>query len=270
MWHGGRFTYRRMSLTPPPLKFDGPLRKATRWWGVGVAGRFSGVALLCLGVVIFLAGSVSPSSSDLGVWAAVAAFGIIAGLSARGIGNNYPHPRLGMCNVVTLLRAAMVAGLCAVVVTPGSLAQDAETAWTVLGISVVALTLDGLDGWLARRAGLTSAFGARLDMEVDAVFALILAVVAFQTGKAGLWILLLGTMRYAFVLAGLVWPRLRAPLFHSQRRRIVCVIQIAALIVLLAPIVTPPLSGVIAGAATGLLIWSFWVDSAWLLRRTAK
>ena len=37
------------------------------------------------------------------------------------------------------------------------------------------LALDGLDGWAARRQGLVSAFGARFDMEVDALLILALA-----------------------------------------------------------------------------------------------
>jgi phosphatidylglycerophosphate synthase len=38
------------------------------------------------------------------------------------------------------------------------------------------LALDGLDGWLARRFGLASAYGARFDMEVDGFLILVLAL----------------------------------------------------------------------------------------------
>ena len=47
---------------------------------------------------------------------------------------------------------------------------------SLLGLSAVALALDGVDGWWARRTGTCSAFGARFDMEVDAFLILVLSV----------------------------------------------------------------------------------------------
>ena len=41
-------------------------------------------------------------------------------------------------------------------------------------------SLDGLDGWLARHAGMASAFGARFDVEVDALLIQALAILAWQ------------------------------------------------------------------------------------------
>jgi phosphatidylglycerophosphate synthase len=173
----------------------------------------------------------------------------------------YPHPRMGACNAVTLLRAAITAGLTLPLVTP------AVPAWGVVGAAAFALQLDGLDGWLARREGLVSAFGARFDMEVDALLALVLALLALAAGKAGPWVLALGGLRYAFVAAGVFLPWLRGDLPPRIGRKTVCVIQIAALIALLAPPVQPPLSLWVAGLATVLLTASFAADILWLWRR---
>ena len=99
--------------------------------------------------------------------------------------------------------------------------------------------LDGVDGWLARRSGLASAFGARFDMEVDALLIMALAILAWQHGKAGSWVLLSGLLRYAFVAAGWLAPWMSRPLPPSRRRQTVCVVQIAGLCAAVAPIVPP-------------------------------
>lgn len=199
---------------------------------------------------------------------ALAVFVAIALTALRGLWLFYPHHALGMCNIVTLGRAAMVAVLAAVLVSPSAL--DGGSAWFVVTIAAVTLALDGFDGWLARSSGLVSDFGARFDMEVDALFALILAVAVWQLDKVGIWVLLLGTMRYLYVLATYVWPWMNAPLPENvMRRKTVCVIQISTLIILLAPIIVPPVSVVLAAIATGTLIWSFAADIVWLHRRRA-
>lgn len=193
-------------------------------------------------------------------------FAGMAGLAIRSVWADYPHDRFGLCNTVTLLRAALVAAVAAPLVTPSVLAEPAQS-WAVFAVAVLALSLDGLDGWLARRSGLSSDFGARFDMEVDSLLGLILALLAVAGGKAGLWLLALGGMRYAYVAAGLALPWLRADLPQRLRRKTVCVIQIAVLIALIAPVVSPPLSTALAIAATLLLAWSFAVDILWLARR---
>ncbi len=201
--------------------------------------------------------------------AAAAALTLLAGgaaLAALGMARGYPHGRIGAANGVTLLRLALVAPLVAVVPAGAVLAADPVAAWAVLALALVALTLDGLDGWLARRSGLTSAFGARFDMEVDAVLAALLAILVWQTAAAGPWVLWLGFARYAFVAASAVWPWLAAPLPESLARKAVCVLQIGTLIACLAPIVAPPVSTAAALAATLALAWSFGRDILWLRR----
>ncbi len=178
---------------------------------------------------------------------------------------HYPHPRFGACNGVTLLRAGLGASL----LTP-LLAADAGQAalggWAVAIVALLALSLDGVDGWLARRHGLTSAFGARFDMEVDAALALMLALHAMADGVAGILVLSLGMMRYVFVAASWGLPWMAAPLPDRFGRKVVCVIQIAALIALQMPILGNGLALGIAWAAVAALMWSFGRDTLWLWR----
>jgi hypothetical protein len=103
-------------------------------------------------------------------------------------------------------------------------------------------------------------------MEIDAALVLALAALAWGTGKAGVWVLGLGLMRYGFVVAGLLRPRLARPLPPSWRRKAVCVLQVAVLTALLAPVITPPLAPVLAATAFAALAWSFAVDLRWLER----
>lgn len=194
-------------------------------------------------------------------------FLLVAALALRSIVRSYPHDRLGSCNTVTLLRAALATVIAAPLAAPGVLAQVPALAWAALAVAVLALALDGLDGWLARRSGLASDFGARFDMEVDSLLGLILACLALANGKAGPWILALGLMRYIYVAAGLGLPWLRAQLPQRFRRKAVCVVQIAVLTLLVAPGLPALAVTILAASATVLLTWSFAVDILWLARR---
>jgi phosphatidylglycerophosphate synthase len=192
------------------------------------------------------------------------------GILLRGLTLHYPHDRLGLCNVVTHFRATLTAGLAAVIPTAQALTADPLLAWSVVAIATIALACDGIDGWAARRSGLASSFGARFDMEVDSILALLLALIVWQTGKVGDWVLLLGLMRYLFVAATWLLPWLNCPTPPRFSGKLVCVIQIAALIALAAPVVTGLWAVGLAAGVLALVIWSFGVDIRYLWQtRTA-
>jgi phosphatidylglycerophosphate synthase len=174
--------------------------------------------------------------------------------------------RVGYANLVTggrLVLVALVAWLMTQPVVPA-------VAWTAVVVSTVAALLDIVDGWVARRTGTATPFGARFDMEVDAVLIMVLATLAWAWGKAGAWVLISGLLRYAFVVGGWPLPWLRNPLPPRLRRKTICVVQIVALIVVLGPIVTPPLSTLVAAVALAILVYSFVVDTLWLWRATTR
>jgi phosphatidylglycerophosphate synthase len=181
------------------------------------------------------------------------------------LGPYHPHERFGLGNTVTLVRAGGAAVFAALAVEPELLAGG--RAWGALAGAAALLALDGADGCAARRQGHASAFGARFDMEVDALLILALAGIAAGLGKAGPWVLGLGLLRYGFVAAGRLVPALARPLPASARRRAVCALQVATLALVLAPPIAPPLSAALAAAAFAALLWSFAVDTAWLARR---
>ncbi|MEZ5803186.1 MAG: CDP-alcohol phosphatidyltransferase family protein [Rhizobiaceae bacterium] len=194
---------------------------------------------------------------------AVALYAVIAAIVILRLAMFHPLPAFGIANLVTLVRAAMLSFM-----TP-FVFFDAlrETGGSVVfGVTIAILLLDGLDGWLARRLHTVSRFGARFDMEVDALLIMVLACVAWLAGKADVWVLMLGLMRYAFVAAGFLFPALAAELPPSLRRKLICVVQIVVLAALSLPAVAQPLSGMLAFGALMLLSWSFLVDIFWLAK----
>jgi phosphatidylglycerophosphate synthase len=136
----------------------------------------------------------------------------------------------------------------------------------VSAAAFAATLLDGLDGRLARQSGMSSAFGARFDLEIDALLIMALAVTAWRHDKAGAWVLLSGLMRYAFVAASWFLPWLDRPLRPSVRRQAVCVIQVGGLIITVLPTVDRPASAIVGAAALIVLAYSFLVDVIWLAR----
>jgi len=202
------------------------------------------------------------------VWYPLKALGVFAAIvmiAGSRWAVHRPFPTFGLANRITTCRAFFVSMAVGLIGEPSQ--PYVATAAVLVGI--LASALDGLDGWAARRTGTTSAFGARFDMEVDALLIQALAILAWQWDKAGAWILVSGLLRYAFVAAGWVWTWMQAPLPSSFVRKTICVVQTVALIVALMPQVTPPASALVAAAGLGALSYSFMTDTIWLWRHTS-
>ncbi|MEZ5661135.1 MAG: CDP-alcohol phosphatidyltransferase family protein [Burkholderiaceae bacterium] len=173
------------------------------------------------------------------------------------------HARFGAANVVTSLRLSLVIWLLACATAEAYFAPGVG----MILVIVLAATLDAIDGPLARASGLDSAYGARFDMETDALLVLVLSVMVWRAGVAGPWVLASGLLRYGFVALAWWLPWMARALPPSLRRKAVCVLQILLLIVALLPGLTPGLAT--ASALIGLLtlVVSFGVDVAWLAAR---
>lgn len=184
-------------------------------------------------------------------------------VAAARVAAYHPHSRFGAANMVTSVKLAFVALLAAAL----GEAHGPALAWTAAGVTILTSVLDGVDGWLARRSGLASAFGARFDMETDALLIMVLSALAWRWDRAGAWVLACGLMRYAFVAAAWAWRWMAAPLPPSLRRKAVCVVQIVGLAVVVAPVVSPPLSAWLAAVTLAILAWSFALDVRWLAVR---
>lgn len=194
---------------------------------------------------------------------AVLPFGFGMALVAMGLRYKYPHDELGLCNLITIGRLALISGLTPLLwLTP----SDA-LLWVAFGIAAVSLILDGVDGWAARRVGLATNFGARFDMEVDAAFALLLSILAYNLGHVGLWVLALGLPRYLFVIAAARWTWLAGDLPDLFSRKAVCVLQIGVLMAFLIPIIPQMPLLIASGIAAVALSFSFSRDIIYLYSR---
>ena len=201
----------------------------------------------------------------VGALYAVKSTGVLAAVTigaASAVRDGHPFNRIGPANLMTLARAALVALVVGLIGEPAvpSVAAGATA------IAVLVELLDGADGWLARRGGVASAFGARFDMEVDALLIMALAILAWLHGKAGAWVLLSGLLRYGFVAGGWIAPWLSSPLPPSRRRQAICVVQIVCLCAAVSPALAPERSAALAAAALVVLAASFALDVGWLWR----
>lgn len=171
-------------------------------------------------------------------------------------------------NLVTTIRAAGLGLITAWWLT--HLVGDPARHLMIVAVGTGCLVLDGVDGHLARRLKVETARGARYDMEVDAALVAVLSLVVVQSGIAGPWVLAIGAMRYGYVLATLLMPRLRTPLPPRLSRKVVAVVQAAALLAaLLFDAVGAPsqLTTALLLSALVALLASFGRDATWQLRR---
>ncbi|NNC13613.1 CDP-alcohol phosphatidyltransferase family protein [Planctomonas sp. JC2975] len=208
---------------------------------------------------LFVVGLLMPLS--LTGWALGVAYLIVSSLLVSlGLGRR-SATRFGPANVVTATRSMLVGVATAMVVA--SFTMPLPTALFVT-IVAVALALDAVDGFVARRTGTTSELGARFDMEVDAFLLLVLCV--YDARYVGWLVLAIGLMRYAFVAVGWLLPWMRATLPPRYWRKVVTAFCGIALTIVAARILPPLFDGIIAAAALLLLIESFGRDVVWLIR----
>jgi len=194
---------------------------------------------------------------------AVAVYLGLAALVLTGLPRDFKGSGLGPANRVTLARAVLAVPVLALALQPGALGDS--LAWWTIVLSTGVLAADGLDGYVARRTGSGSRFGARFDMELDAALLMALSLLVWRDGRVGSWVLLVGLMRYAFVAAGWIRPELAADLPPSQRRKVVCVIQGVVLLVALAPVIPDAVAVAVAAMGLAVLTYSFAVDVRWAL-----
>lgn len=168
---------------------------------------------------------------------------------------------LGYADWVTLARSTLVGGVTALVVH--GLHTDVPVA-PLVAIASVALALDAVDGLVARRTGTASPLGARFDMEVDAFLILVLSVSVAT--RLGAWVLAIGAMRYAYVVAGWALPWLRRPVPPRYWRKVVAATQGVTLTAVTSGLFPVSVCVVAVAIALTLLVESFGRDVVWQWR----
>jgi phosphatidylglycerophosphate synthase len=209
-------------------------------------------------VVLLGAFSVSVGLSGAG-WVVGLASGVITSVALAGGLVRHRAVRLGPADRVTLTRATLVCGVAAL--TADSFSRPAPVV-TLVSLTVVALVLDAVDGWVARRTGSASTLGARFDMEVDAFLILVLSV--YVARSTGAWVLAIGVARYAFVAARWPLPWMRGTVAPRHWCKVVAATQGVVLAFVAADIAPLSLANVLLAASLALLAESFGREIWWL------
>lgn len=165
-----------------------------------------------------------------------------------------PDGDFGRANLVTAARLILVLALPFLPASAGPVLP--------IGVGLVVLISDGIDGWLARRYELSSEFGEFFDKETDALFLLVLCLMTTTTGHLSPWVVGLGLLRYLFVVAlFLIQPHVGKE-YRSSWARIIYVGVVLAMLVAFLPYpkVTHPLVAIAAVA----LVYSFGRYTWWL------
>lgn len=174
-----------------------------------------------------------------------------------------PAPwRIGPANAVTLVRATLAVAVAVLVVR--ALARSTPVA-PLVALAAVALVLDAVDGWVARRTGTATVFGARFDGEVDAF--LIAALSLYAATLYGAWVLAIGAARYVFLAGELSRPWMRLPLPPRRWRKAVAAAQGIVLTVAAAEVLPRGPTQALLALALAALAVSVGECAWWLWRR---
>ena len=172
-----------------PIEFLAP------WLVVSAISHFGLMATYVLTAALLLRSVASLGWQ--GVAVALITYLTIAALVLVGL-HRYDHQLgFGAASALTLMRAATAALFLGVVVDAWlaefPLAFNTKLRWILTVLATAALLVDGLDGWVARRKGMASEFGARFDMETDALSVAALSLLVHAEGEVGAWVLLGGS-----------------------------------------------------------------------------
>jgi phosphatidylglycerophosphate synthase len=239
-------------ITPLPSSSLALMREAHLVFARSLGLAAAATLLLVLGGVL----RTLPGMAGLMLFAGL----VVA--AERLLAGNHPFSRLGAANRITLARAGVACLIASRALDPMPL--GAAERWMLVSLAGAALLLDGTDGWAARRQGLSSAFGARFDMETDAFAIAVLGIITVKAAAVPHWVLAIGAMRYLYLGAGRVFPVLRRPpsarAFADRRRKTIAVLQSLALLGSLAPATPSTWAAGTCAVALGLLIYSFAAD----------
>ena len=169
--------------------------------------------------------------------------------------------------LLTWLRILLIPVFVGVYYVPDTWLTPAARNWTAMSIFLVAAITDWLDGWLARRWGVTTAFGAFLDPVADKlmVAAALIVLVWLERAESYLAIIIIGREIAISALrewmAELGQRKSVAVAFVGKLKTVAQMTAIVALLLYepLIPGVSTPLVGTVAlWIAAILTLWSMF------------
>ena len=166
---------------------------------------------------------------------------------------------------LTWLRILLIPVFVGVYYLPDAWLAPAGKNWLAMGIFAAAAITDWLDGWLARKLGLTSAFGAFLDPVADKLMVAAALILLVALGRADAWLAIIIIGREIAISALREWMaelgagKSVAVAFLGKLKTAAQMTAIIALLLYepLIPGIPPPLLGTVAlWIAAALTLWS--------------
>jgi CDP-diacylglycerol--glycerol-3-phosphate 3-phosphatidyltransferase len=166
---------------------------------------------------------------------------------------------------LTWLRILLIPVFVGVYYLPDAWLAPAGKNWLAMSIFAVAAITDWLDGWLARKLGLTSAFGAFLDPVADKLMVAAALILLVALGRADAYLAIIIIGREIAISALREWMaevgagRSVAVAFVGKLKTVAQMTAIIALLLYepLIPGISTPLLGTIAlWVAVILTLWS--------------
>jgi phosphatidylglycerophosphate synthase len=222
------------------------------------------IGVLGLLGVLHRASGLGLQGSAVGLGCGVALTALLAGGLARA-----SRRSLLPADRVTLTRAVLACGVAAL--TVDAAAGGVEPVPVLVVLASVALSLDAVDGWVARRTGTVSALGARFDMETDAFLILVLSVLVAR--DLGWWVLGIGLARYVLLAVGVAtrWASwLQGQVAARRWRKIVAAYQGVVLTAATAQVLPDAVATAAVAAGMLLLVVSFGTEVATLRLQSAR
>jgi phosphatidylglycerophosphate synthase len=168
-------------------------------------------------------------------------------------------------SVVRVLALSMLAGFLCPPRPAGWL------AWLPFAIYMFFNLADLADGYAARMAGIVTALGEKLDLDLDGRGLLVASLLAYHYGVVGWWFILVGLARYIFVFAAWLRKRLGGTfnLQSNSLRRPLAGAQMGIGVALLAPQLPTGVTSFVSAISMFPFVGNFlfdWLKAAGWLR----
>lgn len=167
---------------------------------------------------------------------------------------------LGLADYLTLVRGLFICVLTGFLCSPQ---PSGWLAWIPGFFYLTVVSIDGVDGFLARRLKQASVFGEILDREFDGLGTAVATLLAYQYGKVPVFYLPVAGLYYAFQTGLWLYQKMGRPvsaLKNSNYSKIVGGLNSVFLSVALWPVFGPPASFIAATIIMLFIIASFIKD----------
>jgi len=134
----------------------------------------------------------------------------------------------------------------------------------ICSIFIINILFDIADGIVARKCQTESNFGLYLDMELDAFYVCIAALILYFEGLVGVWIIIVGLLRYLYTF---IFILLDVELISEPKQKFASLVAGSLFWCLLLPFFNPQLN-IVLGLFSALMVLSFVKSFLYQISRT--